>query len=95
MKIKKILPILILILGVILISGCTNNPTNQTASSGYFENQFVKFELPAGVTAKDTSNDTSFDIILYKNGNSIGEIDNEVNPQQAIDAIDGNNTTFA
>ncbi|MGZ7136230.1 MAG: hypothetical protein ACXVHY_10165 [Methanobacterium sp.] len=95
MKIKKILPILILILGVILISGCTNNPTNQTASSGYFENQFVKFELPAGVTAKDTSNDTSFDIILYKNGNSIGEIDSEVNPQQAIDAIDGYNTTFA
>ena len=96
MKITKILSILalILILGVIITSGCTNNPINQTTSS-HFENSFVNFELPAGVTAKDTSNDTSLDIILFKNGKSIGEIDDEITSKEAIDAIDGSNTTFA
>jgi hypothetical protein len=90
---------LIMILGVVVISGCINNSTNQTmnstASAGHFENQYVKFELPAGVTAKDTSNDTSFDIILFKNGRDIGEINSVVAPPQALNAIEGSNTTFA
>jgi hypothetical protein len=99
-KIKKIavIIILIMILSVLGISGCINNPTNQTNNqtfSGHFENQYVKFELPAGVTAKDSSNDTSFDIILYKNGKDIGEISSAVTSPQALSAIDGYNTTFA
>lgn len=94
-KITLIL-VLIMILGV-GISGCinsTNQTTNNQTVSGHFENQYVKFELPPGVTAKDTSNDTSFDIILFKNGIDIGEINNAVLPPQAINAMDGTNTTF-
>lgn len=104
LNIRKIVPIitLIIILSVIGIYGyitvstnqTMNNNSNQSTSSGQFENQFVKFELPAGVTAKDTSNDSSFDIILYKNGKDIGEISNTVNPPQAIGAMEGSNTTF-
>lgn len=98
-KIQKMLIIvLIMILGVlgvfVYINNSTNPTSNQTAVAGHFENQYVKFELPTGVTAKDTSNNTSFDIILYKNGKDIGEINSAVTPPQAINAIDGSNTTF-
>lgn len=103
LNIRKIVPIiaLIIILSVIGIYGYitvstnqTMNKSNQSTSSGHFENQFVKFELPEGVTAQDTSNNSSFDIILYKNGKDIGEISNTVNPPQAIGAMEGSNTTF-
>lgn len=99
-KIQKIMLIIVLIiilgvLGIVYINSTNQTNSNQTAVAGHFENQYVKFELPAGVTAKDTSNDTSFDIILYKNGKDIGEINSAVTPPQAINAIDGSNTTFA
>jgi hypothetical protein len=86
--------------GVLGTAGCNNNSTNQTNynqtdSAGHFENQYVKFDLPAGVTAKGTSNDTSFDIILYKNGKDMGEISSAITPPKALGAIDGHNTTFA
>lgn len=91
---------LIVISGILSISGCINNSTNQTSYNetdlaGHFENQFVKFDLPAGITAKGISNDTSFDIILFKNGNDIGEISSADIPPQALNAIEGHNTTFA
>ncbi len=89
-----------MILGAIVVSGCVNSPINQTNSNetaitGHFENQYIKFELPDGISAKETSNDTSFDIILYKNGADIGEISSTNMPPQALDALEGNNTTFA
>jgi len=90
---------LILISGV-FISGCVNNSTNatnynQTDSAGHFENQYVKFNLSEGVTAKGTSNDTAFDIILYTKGKDMGEVYSVITPPQALKAIDGHNTTFA
>ena len=97
-KMQKLIliSILILIPGIVSISGCINNSDNKKIISGHFENQYIKFNLPAGVTAEDVSkNQTSFDLILYKNGNSIGEINSEVTPPQAINALDGSNTTFA
>lgn len=63
-------------------------------SVGHFENQYVKFELPPGVTAKDISNDTSFDIILYKDGKDIGEINSVVIPSQALNRVEGSNVIF-
>ena len=100
-KIQKIMVIfaLIMILAVVSISGCINNSTNQTNynqtdSAGHFENQYVKFNLSTGITAKGASNDTGFDIILFKNGKDIGEISSEVTPPQALSAIDGSNITF-
>jgi hypothetical protein len=65
-------------------------------SVGHFENQYVKFELPPGVTAKDISNNgTSFDIILYKSGKDMGEINSVVIPPQALNKVEGSNVTFA
>jgi len=99
-KIKKIIILLILILSVLSISEFINNSVNQTRNSnqvsGHFENQYIEFDLPEGVTVQDISNNkTFFDVILYKNGVDFGEIDNEITPPQAINALDGSNITFA
>jgi len=66
--------VLILIAGILLVlasSGCTtNNTTNSsnTSSNGTFENEWVKFSYPPGMTVADGSLNQDLLVQIYKNG---------------------------
>jgi len=76
------LTLLILILSMVSISGCTDMGTDtnpNTSTGGHFENQWVKFQYPSHLVVLDNSNSTHCRLELYNNTNTsienmIGEV---------------------
>lgn len=58
-----------ILLVVIFVSGCTNS---STTSHKVFENQFVKFNVPDGITVVDDSTDTDLELTFMKGSDMIG-----------------------
>lgn len=68
------LPIFIIsvLIFVIIISGCTSNDANTT--NKVFENQYVKFQIPNGLTVTDESTDIDLELIFMKDSEMIGDM---------------------
>lgn len=77
---------LVLVAGVISISGCTNSDTNQKNSTYQFENQYVKFQYPSNLAVQDNSTNKSLDLIILEDGEQLGEIISVTNDQQSINS---------
>jgi hypothetical protein len=98
-----ILLVLIIAAGMVAISWYTGQGNNNTAnttisnatSQNTFENQFIKFTVPAGILISDNSTDQSLDITLTKDGKEIGEITSAVDTQEAANELGGNNIKIA
>lgn len=86
MKLINLALVIILIVGAVALSGCvapkvndtntTPQNTTQTAAStnNTFQNKFVSFTIPDGLTIQDNSNDTSLDVMLKQGDTFVGEI---------------------
>jgi hypothetical protein len=75
--------LLILILALVSISGCTNimgtDSNSKISTGGHFENQWVKFQYPSHLVVLDNSNTTHCRLELYNNTNTsienmVGEV---------------------
>lgn len=75
MFLKNRMPVFIvisIIILVIMISGCTSNDKN--TSNKVFDNQYVKFQIPNGLTVTDNSTDTNLDLTFMKGSEMIGDM---------------------
>lgn len=75
--------ILILILGTVAVSGCTDltgaTTVNKATTGGSFENEWVKFQYPSDLFVLDNSNSTHCKIEIYNSSNTsienmVGEV---------------------
>ncbi len=109
MKSNNLILVIILVIGIVALSGCTApkvNDTNTqqnstqvspTANNNIFENKYISFTKPDGLTITDNSTDKTLDIQLYKGSDFIGEISSfGANPSTYNDIFNiGTSTTIA
>lgn len=94
-KLKPI-PILMIVALVVAMSGCVdtsqnntivekNNTTTETTDPGTFENEYLSFEIPEGITANDDSSALTIPILISinENGEKIGSIKLDSETSQA------------
>lgn len=69
--------IILLILGTVAVSGCTDlsgaTTVNKTSTGGNFENEWVKFQYPSDLVILDNSNSTHCKLEIYNSSNTIIE----------------------
>lgn len=104
MKVINLALIIILIVGAVTLSGCvapkvndkntTQQNTTQTAPSmnDTFQNKFVSFTKPDGLTIVDNSNDTSLDVMFKKGDTFVGEINFSSTGQDYVNDIISHST---
>lgn len=100
MKLINLALVIILIAGAVALSGCvapsvndTNNTTQQnttqTAAStnNTYQNKFVSFTKPDGLTITDNSNDTSLDVLFKQGDTFVAEINFSSTGQDYVNDI--------